>query len=98
MTQLKRRNVIKSLKGKGFRPLSEKSNDLWFGLTIDDEFVPQIKTFVSGGGQRQMIYEDNIHNMTHELHMDNKKQFLNYIKCPYSYSEYFRDLRRKNII
>jgi len=98
MTQLRRRIVIKGLKSKGFRPIPEKSNDLWFGLTIDGEFVPQIKTFISGGGQRQMIYEDNIHHMTHELHMDNKKQFLNYIKCSYIYSEYIRDLRRKNII
>lgn len=98
MTQLKRRNVIKSLKSKGFRQIFEKSNDLWFGLMINGEFVPKIKTFVSRGGQKQMIYEDNIHNMTNELHMDNKTQFLNYIKCPYSFSEYIEDLKRKNII
>lgn len=98
MTQLKRRNVVKRLKGKGFKSISEKSNDLWFGLMIDGEFVPQIKTFVSGGGQRPMIFEDNIHNMTHELHMDNKKQFLDYIKCSYKYHEYIEDLQRKDIV
>jgi len=98
MTQLKRRKVITGLKDKGFIRLTEKKNDLWYGLTINGDVVPEVKTFVSRGGKKQMIYEHNIHKMVHELHMDDKKQFIDYIDCPYRYSEYIRDLRRKNII
>lgn len=45
-----------------------------------------------------MINELNIHKMVHELYMDDKKQFINYIDCPYSYREDIEDLRNKNII
>lgn len=98
MTQLKRRKVIKGLKDKKFVRLPEKKNDLWYGLTIDGEIVPQVKTFVSMGGKSQMIHENNIHQMVHELHMDNKNQFKDYLDCPYTYENYIADLRRKNII
>ncbi|MFW9880999.1 MAG: hypothetical protein ACFFG0_48675 [Candidatus Thorarchaeota archaeon] len=98
MAQLRRRIVISSLKGKGFVRIPDKRNDLWFALTIDGDVVPEVKTFISGGGKKPMIYEHNIHKMVHELHMDNKKQFIDYIHCPYTYSEYIEDLRQKEII
>jgi hypothetical protein len=98
MTQIKRRKVIAGLKDKGFIRLTEKKNDLWYGLTINGDVVPEVKTFVSGGGKKQMIYEHNIHKMVHELHMDDKKQFIAYIDCPYKYPKYIEDLQRKNII
>ncbi|MFX1499974.1 MAG: hypothetical protein ACFFDH_03315 [Promethearchaeota archaeon] len=98
MTQLKRRIVIKGLKDKRFKRLPNKKNDLWYCLTIEGEFVPEIKTFVSGGGKSAMIYEDNIHKMVKELEMDNKGQFIDFIKCPYTYDQYIRDLIEKNII
>ncbi len=95
---MKRRIVINGLKSKGFIPLQEKQNDLWFALTIDGEVVPEVKTFVSRGGSKPMIYESLIHKMVHELHMDDKKQFKDYIDCDYKYKEYIEDLRRKEII
>ncbi|KKN23868.1 hypothetical protein LCGC14_0900730 [marine sediment metagenome] len=98
MTQLKRRKVIKGLRLKQFIRIQEKKNDIWYILTIDGKIVPEVKTFVSGGGKQQMIYEDNIHKMISELNLDNKKQFKELIECTYLYDDYIEDLRNNKII
>lgn len=98
MTQIKRRKVQNGLKRKGFVLNPNKINDIWYVLTIDLEIEPRVQTFMSRGGHGSEISEDNIHNMVRELHMDNKKQFLDYINCPYKYEPYINDLRRKGVI
>lgn len=74
-----------------------KKNDLWYVFTINNEVVPQIKTFVSGGGKKGEIQENNIQNMVKELHLDNKRQFLEYIECTYKNDAYIESLRQKEI-
>ena len=98
MVQIKRRLVERGLKKKNFRILSNKKNDIWYGLIIDGKFEPKIRTFVSGGGHGKEISTPNIQNMVKELKMENRNQFLDYINCPYKYNEYVEDLRRKNHI
>ena len=98
MKQIKRRKVISGLKKKGFQWIPNKRNDLWFGLVINGELEPRVKTFVSGGGKKEVIYEPNIQNMVKQLYMENKAQFFNYVNCPYTYEEYIESLRDQNII
>jgi len=98
LTEIKRRKVETGLRNKGFQREIAPRDHIWYVLLINGQPEPRIRTHMSMGGHGLVIHDKNIKNMSLELRMDNKKQFLNYIHCHYKYGEYIDDLQQKEII
>ena len=98
MTPIKRRKLVNGLLNKEFRLIKEKMTHAWYGLTIDNEFVPEIKTFVSHGSNQAVIGISILKKIVNQLQMDDIHQLRDFIDCPYTYDAYIESLRARGII
>ena len=87
--------LCRRLEKKGFTRKSSKKNHTHLYLIVNGRYT-HINTHVSHG--KKSVSKGIISKMSHQLDMESIKEFMRYLDCDYSYTQYINDLRQRTII
>lgn len=79
----------KSLKAKGFK--IKKEGDHYYGrFYLNDKIVTNVRSKVGGLSKKKYktLGDPLVSRIYQTLHFDNKKQFMDFLECPYSREDY----------
>lgn len=89
----KTQEVKGALTKKGFELSKNNSNNhIWYEFTHNGKFVSRTKFSHS----HSEIGDSLIGQISKQLKMDNKKQFLEFVDCTFSQEDYIKLLKKKN--
>ncbi len=93
------RYLHKGLENKGFK-IEKSGKDLYCRFYINGATVSKVRSKVGGhSAQKYKTLGDKlVYRIYSTLHFDNKKQFLDFLECPYTLEEYQRMLSEKGHI
>ncbi len=96
---IKKRDIMNTLSGKGFVKVVSKHHIYFYLRDPDnpDKYITHVRTRLSHGSSKDL--SDNIlSKMAKQLRFNSKKQFLDYVDCKYTYSDYVKKLKAEGII
>lgn len=94
MPQKKRKDIRKALVKKGFL---EENNDHYFYTFVYKNKITPIYTKISKGSKYKTLQDGLLSLMSTQMKMSNK-EFLDFVDCNISKSDYVTLLQKKNLI
>lgn len=93
------RDLRKKLKEKGFK-IEKRDNHYYCRFYICGKIMTKISSKVGGYSKTKYktLGDPLISRIYKSLHFDNKKQFLDFLQCPFELENYQRLLYEKNLI
>jgi len=93
------RYIRQRLKEKGFK-IDEKNDHYYCRFYICGEIMTKISSKVGGHSKSKYktLGDDLVLRIYKRLHFDNKKQFLDFLDCPFELEDYQKMLFKKKLI
>jgi len=98
VADIPRRNIVKSLKKKGFEPTKTGSDHDWYVFCHDGKQYKQVMAKISHGAGHRTYPQALWKRMKTFLQLDNEAQVSDLLKCPMGRDKYVGILKQKNLL
>jgi len=84
------RYIHNRLTKKGFKIEKEGKSDIYCRFYINGEIMTQVRSKAGGHSRKKYKTLGNpiVNRIYKTLHFDNKKQFIDFLECPFSQENY----------
>jgi len=82
--------VHKGLKNKGFKIEKSGKSDIYCRFYVKGEIMTPVRSKVGGHSRQKYktLGDPLINRIYKTLHFNNKKQFIDFLECPFSQKDY----------